>query len=131
MHIPFIPFSILFTHAVQFLDLADLERLDTFAASLKPDTVDGQESITHPHKLYELLCQAARLYVDSRNPSFPKDSTLIPENLDIFGLSTFGTEPGGAESENFHMSSLQTLGLNDWYHNNQQIMHLMNEDSLL
>jgi hypothetical protein len=131
MHIPFVPFSILFTHAVQFLDLADLERLDTFAASLKPDTVDGQESITHPHKLYKLLCQAARLYVESRNPSFPEDSTLIPENLDIFGLPTFGTEPGDAESENFHMSSLQTLGLNDWYHNNQQIMHLMNEDSLL
>lgn len=126
---PFVPFSILFTHAVQFLDLADLERLDTFAASLKPD-VEGQESITHPHKLYELLCQAARFYIDSKNPPFHEYATDIPENLDIFGPPTFEAEPEDAESENFHMSSLQTVDLNDWYHNNQQIMRLMNEDSL-
>jgi hypothetical protein len=130
VHIPFVPFSILFTHAVQFLDLADLERLDAFTASLKSDTVDGQESATHPHSLYELLCQAARLYINSRNPSFSENSTVIPENLDILSLSTFGPELGDTEGENFEVSSLQTLGLNDWYHSNQQIMRLLNDDSL-
>lgn len=131
VHIPFVPFSILFSNVVQFFNLADLERLDNFAASLQPDAVDGQGSITHPHRLYHLLCQAARLYINSKNTSFPGDAGIILQNPDMFGFSTFGDELGETESESFHALSLQTHGLNDWYQNNQQITRFLMEDSIL
>ncbi|KAF4972348.1 hypothetical protein FSARC_1070 [Fusarium sarcochroum] len=68
LHTPFVPFSIVFTHAVQNFDMGDIDRLDRFAASFKPENSDP-EPLSHPYRLYELLCQAARFYIKSRLPS--------------------------------------------------------------
>ncbi|KAI1733607.1 fungal-specific transcription factor domain-containing protein [Xylaria scruposa] len=62
LHTPFVPFSVLFTRAVQLSDDTDLRYLDRFSESLQHGE-PSSESITHPYRLYSLLCQAARLYI--------------------------------------------------------------------
>ncbi|KAI0149689.1 hypothetical protein F4776DRAFT_174560 [Hypoxylon sp. NC0597] len=124
LHSPFVPFSILFTHAVQFSDYADVARLDRFAASLRYE--DSAESATHPYRLYELLCQAARLYIESNNTSLPPDPTLIenlPDTLGQFDFAHFGAETGNTDG-----GDVRGFGLSDWYYSNQQIMNLLDED---
>ena len=133
LHIPFVPFSILFTRAVQLLDVADLARLDRFAASLQPDAASSSESITHPHRLYELLCQAARLYIDSTNnpSSSSADQTLthnLPDSVGEFDFAHFGMEAGAAANETLEAGGPQAYRLSDWYYGNQQIMSLLDED---
>ncbi|OTA87219.1 hypothetical protein M434DRAFT_24015 [Hypoxylon sp. CO27-5] len=116
---------ILFTHAVQFSDYADLARLDRFATSLRPDE-DSTDSVTHPYRLYELLCQAARLYIGSNNTSLPIDPTLtqdLPDPLGQFDFAHFGAENG-----NIQAGDARGFELSDWYYSNQQIMNLLDED---
>lgn len=130
LHIPFVPFSILFTRAVQLSDVADLARLDRFAASLQPEAA-SLESITHPHRLYELLCQAARLYIDFNIPCSLADPTSthnLPDSFGEFDFTPFGTEAGAAPNETLEAGSPQTYGLSDWYYSNQQMMSLLDED---
>lgn len=128
LHTPFVPFSILFTRAVQLSDFTDLARLDRFANSLKPE--NPPESITHPYRLYELLCKAARLYMQS-NASSSTDMSLVntlSNPLGEFDFASFGAEvvslPNEILDTNFHSAS----GLSDWYYNNQQMMNLLDED---
>ncbi|KAI1414111.1 hypothetical protein F5Y13DRAFT_179093 [Hypoxylon sp. FL1857] len=116
LHSPFVPFSILFTHAVQLLDYTDLARLDRFAASLKPEE-GSADSATHPYRLYELLCQAARFYVESNTSSFPGAENPL-NSLDQFDFVQFEADIGNS----------QNSGLSDWYYGNQQIMNLLDED---
>ncbi|XXG95182.1 rRNA-processing protein cgr1 [Hypoxylon texense] len=128
LHTPFVPFSILFTRAVQFLDLADLALLDRFTASLKPDAA-SPESITHPYRLYELLCQTARLYINSRTVSSLMNPVLTPymtsflDDSALLGMGLVTTE--GEASE---LDGSQMYGLSDWYYGNQQIMSLIDND---
>ncbi|KAH8690118.1 hypothetical protein BGW36DRAFT_390242 [Talaromyces proteolyticus] len=118
LHIPFVPFSILFTHAIQFIDTGDLDRLDRFALSLKIDTYDNRgESITHPYRVYELL--------------YP---TLVPISLGDLDLSgRFGMETDAEDlfNDEFQILDPDPFGLSDWYYSNQQIMRLLGEDVTL
>ncbi|KAI4863796.1 hypothetical protein F4820DRAFT_359771 [Hypoxylon rubiginosum] len=128
LHTPFVPFSILFTRAVQFLDLADLALLDRFTASLKPDGV-STDSITHPYRLYELLCQTARLYINSRTVSSLMNTALTPDMttfLDDSALLEMGLVAG--EEETLELDGSQMYGLSDWYYGNQQIMSLIDNN---
>lgn len=127
MHTPFVPFSILFTRAVQFLDLADLALLDRFATSLKPGEA-AQESSTHPYRLYELLCQTARLYINSRTSSLmsstlTSDLTTLLDDSALLGMGLVAAEGGTSEFDESQM-----YGLSDWYYDNQQLMNLMDSD---
>ncbi|KAL2819062.1 hypothetical protein BDW59DRAFT_165217 [Aspergillus cavernicola] len=95
LYCPFVPFSILFTRAVQLCDVADLARLDRFAISLHRET-DTPEGLTHPYRLYQLLCQTARLYCDSAIPG-SGDTTVVPrlqESWADFDSAYPGTETG-------------------------------------
>ncbi|RGP67108.1 hypothetical protein FSPOR_6164 [Fusarium sporotrichioides] len=93
LHTPFFPFSIVFENAVRHSNTHDLDRLDRFAASFKSDT-GNREAATHPHRLYELLSQAARLCVQS-------GSTLRYDNSVILTSSDSAmTEPGVADTPN-------------------------------
>ena len=130
LHVPFVPFNILFTRAVQLLDVADLARLDQFAASLQPEAT-SPGSATHPYRLYKLLCQAARLYVDSKIPSLPEDPTLthnLPNSLDEFDFADFEIRTEAAANETLQAGDPQTYGLSDWYYSNQQMMSLLDDD---
>ncbi|KAI1105790.1 hypothetical protein F4804DRAFT_340971 [Jackrogersella minutella] len=128
LHTPFVPFSILFTRAVQLLDFADLDRLDRFAVSLKPETACA-DSITHPYRLYELLCQAARLYIESNASASSLDMSLAnapSASLAEFDFTPFGIETGTVPNETLEVS--ETVALGEWYYNNQQLMSLLDED---
>lgn len=76
LHTPFIPFSILFTQAVQRLDQSDLARVERFAESLKPET-GTPVSPKHPYRIYELLSRTARLCVDSQIQVQNHDAQLM------------------------------------------------------
>lgn len=103
------PFTILYTRAVQLLDREDLPRLDAFAASLKPSA--GADTNLG---LYELLCQSAWMYIDT--------------NL---RLNDFNQQ----QSLNFDSEILQGEGLDDtslfgsgnWYYGNQ-LMSILDEN---
>jgi hypothetical protein len=93
--------------------------------------VASSESITHPYRLYELLCQAARLYIDPKITSSPADPTVahsIPDPLGEFDFADFGVEVGVPSNEALEAGGPQTYGLSDWYYGNQQIMGLLGED---
>lgn len=129
LHCPFVPFSILFTRAVQVLDATDLARLDRFAASLQPDeSASPESSITHPYRLYELLCQAGRLYFDSNaTSSLTADPTLLYNLPDSLGELDFGMEVGTGILD---VGGVQGSELSDWYYGNQQIMSLLDENAM-
>ncbi|KAI1392962.1 uncharacterized protein F4822DRAFT_146949 [Hypoxylon trugodes] len=130
MHIPFVPFSILFTRAIQLLDFADLARLENFATSLGPGT-DSSESFTHPYRLYDLLCKAARIYIDRNIPSSSTDATLVDNPSISLGQFDFGSivpDAGMVEGGNLGIDDAQMYDLSDWYYSNQQIMNLLDED---
>ncbi|KAF2463340.1 uncharacterized protein BDR25DRAFT_384650 [Lindgomyces ingoldianus] len=118
LHTPFVPFSILFTRAVQVFDAADLARLDCFATSLHPEAA-SHESATQPYRLYELLCQAARLYLGSNVPDPPVDPTLalnLPDSFSEFDFTHFGMETGTTVNQASEASGSQAYVLSDWYY---------------
>lgn len=107
----------------------DFARLERFAASLKLETADT-EPLTHPHRLYELLCKAGRLYIGSNAVSSLLGDTLDPnmlttpasaENISI--MTETGMAMQGPEYYGDYM-----LDLGGWYHDNQQLMSLLDED---
>lgn len=103
------PFTILYTRAVQSFDREDLPRLDAFATSLKPSA--GAD--THS-RLYELLCQSAWMYIDSnlRLNGFSQSQPLDFDNEILQG-------------EEFDDTSL--FGAGNWYYGNQ-LMGILDED---
>lgn len=120
LHTPFVPFSIVFTNSVQALDLKDLERLEMFASSLKSEPGDTEAS-THPHRLYDLLCQAARFYIDSKVSQSISTEPVGWSNSDTaFSASGFEMQP-------FEEGDFPMFDLGDWYNGNQQLMSLLDE----
>ncbi|RDW74799.1 hypothetical protein BP6252_05941 [Coleophoma cylindrospora] len=130
LYCPFAPFSILFTRAVQLSDMADLARLDRFATSLQPASTPP-EAITHPYRLYKLLCQAARLYFDSDTPSQSTEQNTIPNTADFWAEFDFvqsGIETATAVDQSSKTAGSQTYELYDWAQDAQQIMGFLSED---
>ncbi|KZL68094.1 fungal specific transcription factor, partial [Colletotrichum incanum] len=130
IHVPFVPFSIIFTCVVRTYNFEDLALLERFAASLKPDTT-GENSPTHPYRLYNLLCQAARLYITRAQFSASGlnmsriDSTLLTD----FEASQFFAETEGPIEE-FGNPDLLMCDASDWYQGNQQLINLLDEGRL-
>lgn len=130
LYTPLIPFSILFTQAVQLLDRTDLTRIERFAASLKHES-DVPASPTHPTRIYELLGRTARLCVESQIQSFPAESTLtqsLPISLCNFDLPYLDTERGFTTNNALDVEDHQIDGLSGWCSSNRQIMNLMDEN---
>ncbi|KAF2493075.1 hypothetical protein BU16DRAFT_466133 [Lophium mytilinum] len=130
LYVAFVPFSILFTRAVQLSDVADLARLNRFAASLKPEAASS-ESTTHPYRLYKLLCQAIELYFGSKGFSSPVNPTLannLMDPMDEFDFADYGIEIGATTAGGLEAGAPQPSGLGDWFYGNQQIMNLLDED---
>ncbi|KAJ4221144.1 hypothetical protein NW759_007214 [Fusarium solani] len=129
LNTPFVPFSILFAHAIEKLDMDDFARLERFAASLKLEAADT-EPLTHPHRLYELLCKAGRLHISSNTLSSQLGDALDPNML----ATLASTEPMGIMTEtgmamqgpDYYGDYMLDLG--GWYHDNQQLMSLLDED---
>lgn len=75
-HIPVAAFSALFTQAVSTFDPSDVNRLASFASSMKAmDKISG-EIENRPSRLYHLLARAAKLHVEAGLAS-----TLVAEDF--------------------------------------------------
>jgi hypothetical protein len=109
LHTPFVPFTVLYTRAVQLLDREDLSRLDAFAASLKSSAGTDTHS-----RLYELLCQSARMYIDS---NLSLNDFSQSQSLD------FDSEILRAEE----LDDASLFGAADWYYGNQ-LMSVLDDD---
>lgn len=125
LHTPFVSFSILFTSSIQRLDLTELAGLDRFAASLQSEpSLDPNPPITHPYRLYELLCRAARLYIYAHTPSESTEAILnqsvLSDALAEFNHSQFGGM--ATVATNMTGDSLETVGtdaLGNWIFEDQ------------
>lgn len=129
---PFVPFNILFTRVIQLFDIADLERLERFAASLQPETTSSELG-TYPCQLYEILCRAARMYVtraigmEGSGPNLTDPSSATFQDLDLTRLNSSMVVEGmqnGGQNDEYDMQA----ALSDWFHENQQVMGLLSED---
>ncbi|KFA56223.1 hypothetical protein S40293_00182 [Stachybotrys chartarum IBT 40293] len=149
---PFVPFSILFSRAVHLSDGDDLGRLETFAASLEPAEASEGAAPTHPHRLYDLLCQAARLRMDASTMASSQLSTdrSTSSKLPVAspGASLAGHDAPGcvatagpafagsddaAPAPDMHMDmplleGVDGTSLGNWYYGNQQLMCFLDED---
>ncbi|KAF6842781.1 C6 transcription factor [Colletotrichum musicola] len=135
LNIPFVPFSVLFTHAVRSLDAEDdLTRLERFATSLQPEIGDAPgDAATHPHRLYRLLCETARLHIQSARQrsgssqnvdlgNRPADSQAGDETQALNAAFVEGGIPPGFVFD--------SDGLGDWYYRNHQLMSLLGSDGV-
>lgn len=127
LHTPFVPFSVLFTRAVQLSDGTDLSYLDRFSESLRPGE-SSTESITHPYRLYKLLCQAARLYIGQNAPSVPSEADMGV--IDPWSVFDFAAFENGANSgvDGSGRDGQASQGLSHWFYGSQQIMNLLDDD---
>lgn len=126
---PFVPFSILFTRAIQLWDTDDLTRLEGFAASLRPEQASNGPN-TSFHRLYELLCQAARLYINANIPYLNTHHAIpssISDSLDT-ELTNLSTEAGVSENSTVQPTAFPAYELSDWYLGNQQLMSILDDD---
>ncbi|KAF2117979.1 hypothetical protein BDV96DRAFT_406881 [Lophiotrema nucula] len=127
IYCPFVPFSILFNRAVQLWDIDDLARLDRFADSLRPEA-SPDDAITHPYRLYKLLCQATRLYLNIDATSWPTDSTLLTDTPAPWMSGDF--TKAGLQDGTMDASALPSQGLYDWWQDSQQFMGLLVGDTM-
>lgn len=142
LHTPFVPFSVLFTRTVQLCCTADLVYLDRFSESLQPREF-ATESITHPYRLYNLLCQAAHLYIRQSAPATAVPAPAVPapaavldeadagavDPWSVFDFASFGNEVDhGADDPSGFAPPQLCQGLGHWFHGNQQLMGLLDDD---
>ncbi|RFU31755.1 hypothetical protein B7463_g4585, partial [Scytalidium lignicola] len=130
MHHPFVPFSILFSRAVQLLDVDDLARLERFAASWEPEQTSTKPT-TNFQRLYELLCQAARLYIDANTPFLTANQALSYDarnSPDDINFTNFDMGARTVVNEALEPGVPQMYDLGDWYFGNQQLMSLLDEN---
>lgn len=124
LYCPFAPFSILFARAVQLADGDDLDRLNQFAASLQLEALPA-DAMTHPYRLYQLLCQAARLYFDSNSSlSWPSGRLGAPIPSHNYDPTIYWAGLNSSDG-------LATYGVYDWSGDNQQIMGWLSGDAML
>ncbi|KAI1190689.1 fungal-specific transcription factor domain-containing protein [Nemania serpens] len=145
LHTPFVPFSVLFTRAVQLCRASDLACLDRFSESLRPresTTTTATASITHPYRLYNLLCQAAHLYIRQSAPN--PDPTLAPapavildeanpgavDPWSVFDFASLGGDEAdhGADDPSSFAPRQFSQGLGHWFHGSQLLMGLLDDD---
>ncbi|EYB21754.1 hypothetical protein FG05_03559 [Fusarium graminearum] len=119
---------IVFEHAVRHSNTDDLDRLDRFAASFKSGTV-GHAAMTHPHRLYELLSQAARLTVQL-GPTPQYDNSILSTSIDSVMVEPVADTLNDTSLEVMSLPSEQDTMFNigDWFHSNQQFLRLLHED---
>ncbi|KAF4920407.1 hypothetical protein CGCVW01_v006905 [Colletotrichum viniferum] len=127
LNMPFVSFSVLFLHAVRTADDADLAVLDRFARSLQPED-QASDCSTHPHRIYELLCRAVRLHIESKtggsDGSMKQHSLESLLDIDVPDARSLETIRHGNES-----FDTDGFGLGNWYREQQHFLGLLNEDA--
>ncbi|KAH9234714.1 hypothetical protein K456DRAFT_1749715 [Colletotrichum gloeosporioides 23] len=118
---------VLFLHAVRTADDADLAVLDRFARSLQPKD-QASDCSTHPHRIYELLCRAARLHIESKTGGL--DGSMNQHSLESL-LDIDVPDARSLETIRHGNLSFDTdgFGLGNWYREQQHFLGLLNEDA--
>ena len=131
VHVPFVPFMILFSRAVQLCDLSDLALLERFAASLQTE-IASSDSPTHTFQLYEILYQTARLHISRHShitqtgPTISKDLTSTVPDLDF---AQFGADAGLTTQSSSPFGTTAAFDLSSWYYDNQHLMSLLDDNT--
>ncbi|KAF2447202.1 hypothetical protein P171DRAFT_384374 [Karstenula rhodostoma CBS 690.94] len=131
VHCPFPPFSILLTHAIQLMDTSEIGYLERFAASLEPPgSPEKPDSITQPHHLYNILCKAARLYLDFNTGQMSGGflglgSDAIP-SIDLAGQGLRRTSVAALPEFQYEEG-----WLGEWFYGNQLVMSVLDENAFL
>ncbi|KAF3800209.1 hypothetical protein GCG54_00003737, partial [Colletotrichum gloeosporioides] len=127
LNMPFVSFSVLFLHAVRTADDADLAVLDRFARSLQPED-QASDCSTHPHRIYELLCRAARLHIESKTGGLDSSMNQHPLesllDIDVPDARSLETTRHGNE-----IFETDGSGLGNWYREQQHFLGLLNENA--
>jgi len=104
--------------------MSEIELLEVFAASLEsrvsvPDSVAAAQ----PHRLYKLLCEAARWYINTTSTSDCEDAhQLQPFTFDEEITDSSSSCPIGALGSNEDW-------LGEWFYGNQLVMGVLDENT--
>ena len=131
VHVPFVPFIIVFYRALQFFDLSDLAYLERFAASLRSE-IASSNSTTHTFQLYEVLYQTARLHIAKYsqsaqlNPFLSKTATGFASHLEF---AQFGADAVCAVHGSSPFETTSVFDFDSWCYDNQQMMNLLDDNT--
>jgi len=118
---------------VQLSDVRDLSYLDRFTESLHFGESSSAGPVTHPYRLYKLLCQALRLYINQDVDALPSNSGLTGMDAvdpwSVFDFASFGAEASSNGANGTELEpGILSYGLSDWFYGNQQLMNLLDDD---
>ncbi|KAL3419885.1 fungal specific transcription factor domain-containing protein [Phlyctema vagabunda] len=136
---PFIPFLVVFCHAVTFLDEADMTRLEQFVLSLQP-TKRASEAGIKMYRLCSMFHRVGKLYMDGRLRD-RRDQQLRTQAWDPY-MNALKIVPGLSQLDEWNTSSMDLntnsmngvelqndpAALGDWFEGNQFIFGLLESD---
>ncbi|PYH60922.1 putative C6 transcription factor [Aspergillus niger CBS 101883] len=153
LYAPFVPFIVIFCHAIAVSSWDDLARLEDFVASLQPNCFLS-EAISKLYQLCQVLSNVARLYIEAKEQVQVKedqDLASVGQEFDVY-LSALGLAPMSADDSYGAWASApvpagsapgdargtmegqysgpmpQTSQLGNWFSGNQHMMGLLEED---
>ncbi|KAL2272077.1 hypothetical protein VTJ83DRAFT_1448 [Remersonia thermophila] len=141
---PFVPFIVVFCQVIETQDRADLARLEAFVASLQPYPSDT-DAVERLRRLFQALCTVASHYIESQTRVGHDDraSNLVASLGFPASFAPTG-QPDAGHAANLQGSSgnafqrganpMMWVGngmeLEDWFYNNEQMMHLLDDGFL-
>jgi hypothetical protein len=128
VHVPFVPFIILFYRAVQLCNTSDLAILERFAASLRPE-IASNDSTTHTFHLYDVLYQTARLHIERyrrRTQSDPLLSKAVTGFASHLEFAQFGADAACATQSS---SPSGTFDFDGWCYDDQHLLSLLDDNT--
>ncbi|KAL4964359.1 putative C6 transcription factor [Aspergillus stella-maris] len=156
MYSPFVPFIVLFCHVIEVSSWEDLNRLDEFVVSLKPNCTLST-AIAKLHRLCQALSNVARLYIEAKEQAQTQENQALASvnhEFDTY-LSALGFAPPTGEGDvrwtatpgvapmpgdmNYAGTAAQNIGgqpipqghmtqLGNWFSGNQYMLGLLEED---
>ncbi|KAL4804935.1 hypothetical protein BDV18DRAFT_23166 [Aspergillus unguis] len=147
LYSPFVPFIVLFCHIIEVSSWEDLDRLEEFVFSLKPNC-SLSTAISKLHNLCQVLSNVARLYIEAKAQAQTQqdhDLSSVGHEVDTY-LSALGLAPPadvgdtrwpGSSHTELNYSDAHNIGplpqghmtqLGSWFSGNQYMMGLLEED---
>ncbi|CAG7979764.1 unnamed protein product [Penicillium salamii] len=153
---PFVPFIVLFCHAIETHDTEDLSRMQTFLESIR-GACQHSDAIAKQHHLFSIFYNVALHYMHLSLPASPMEQEQIDlrsevnAHLSAFGLRPYTTNSAshpaeradGSTSSDFQSMKLtednrptdgsnwvQDPGHGRWFSFNQQLMGLIDSSDL-
>ncbi|KAL2846076.1 hypothetical protein BJX68DRAFT_129594 [Aspergillus pseudodeflectus] len=151
LYSPFVPFIVLFCHAIEVSSWGDLDLLDDFVVSLEPNC-PLSTAIAKLHRLCQALSNVARLYIEAKAESQKQEGQALASvghefdtYLSALGLAPLADEGDarwatapvpGTMSGDLRYPEAHTMNqpvqhmtqLGNWFSGNQYMMGLLEED---